>query len=319
MSAVQVTGLQADSAATDSPFSPPLPTKPGERLQWGRLYGAASTLAIASAAAEHKGMVLVPAEDVRSASRLEAELRFFLADTDLEVLGFPDWETLPYDVFSPLPELISQRLLTLHRLAEMQRGVLVVPVATLLQQLPPRDYLEAHTLMIGVGDTLDPDRFRQRLERAGYRCVSQVVAHGEFAVRGSLIDFFPMGHAEPFRIDLFDDEVESIRTFDPDNQRSRDKVPYIRSLPARELPLDEEGIGRFRRAYRTAFEGDPQRSLIYREVSEGNAPGGIEYYLPLFYEKTSSLFDYLPVNTLAVQWEGSGDAAEAFLGQVADR
>ncbi len=319
MSAVEVAGLQTGSVATCSPLSPPLPAKPGERLQWGRLYGAASTLAVASAAAGHQGMVLVPAEDVRSASRLEAELRFFLADTDLEVLGFPDWETLPYDVFSPLPELISQRLLTLHRLAEMQHGILVVPVATLLQQLPPRDYLDAHTLMIGVGDTLNPDRFRQRLERAGYRCVSQVVAHGEFAVRGSLIDFFPMGHTEPFRIDLFDDEVESIRTFDPGNQRSRDKVPHIRTLPAREVPLDEEGIGRFRRAYRTAFEGDPQRSLIYREVSEGNAPGGIEYYLPLFYEKTSSLFDYLPENTLAVQWEGTGNAAEAFLEQVFDR
>ena len=262
MSVVQAPGIEANSAATCSPLSPPLPAKPGERLQWGRLYGAASSLAVASAAARHKGMVLVPAEDVQSASRLEAELRFFLAGADLEVLGFPDWETLPYDVFSPLPELISQRLLTLHRLAEMQRGVLVVPVATLLQRLLPQNYLEAHTLMIEVGDTLDPDRFRQRLERAGYRCVSQVVAHGEFAVRGSLIDFFPMGHAEPFRLDLFDEEVESIRIFDPDSQRSRDKIPHIRTLPAREFPLDEEGIGRFRQAYRTAFEGECLRHQV---------------------------------------------------------
>jgi len=309
----------APASAIRSPLHPPLPGKPGERLQWGRLYGAASGLAVASAAAQHQGMLLVAAQDVQSAARLEAELHFFLAGSDLQVLGFPDWETLPYDIFSPLPELISQRLLTLHRLAEVRRGVLVVPVPTLLQRLPPRDYLEAHTLAIEVGDTLDSDRFRRRLERAGYRCVSQVVAHGEFAVRGSVIDFFPMGHNEPFRLDLFDDEVESIRTFDPDSQRSQTKVPRIRTLPAREMPLDEAGIGRFRSAYRTAFEGDPQRSLIYREVSAGNAPGGIEYYLPLFYEQTSTLFDYLPEETLALHWEETDEAADSFLDQVADR
>jgi transcription-repair coupling factor (superfamily II helicase) len=302
-----------------SPFQPPLPGGAGERLQWGQLSGAAASLAAAHAARRHPALTLAVAEDVQAALRLESELRFFLGGSGLEVLTFPDWETLPYDVFSPLPELVSRRLLTLHRLAELRRGVLVVPVGTLLQRLPPRPYLEAHTLRIEVGERLDLDRFRQRLERAGYRCVSQVVAHGEFAVRGSLLDFFPMGYDAPFRMDLLDDQIDSIRTFDPDSQRSQGTIPAIRSLPARELPLDEEGIARFRKAFRNAFEGDPQRSPIYREVSAGNALGGIEYYLPLFYEQTSTLFDYLPDGVLALQWEGVREAADAFLAQVRER
>jgi transcription-repair coupling factor (superfamily II helicase) len=302
-----------------SPQHPPLPTRRGEHLLWGRLYGCAAALAAANAARIHDGLTLVIAADVQGAARLETELRFFLADSALEVLGFPDWETLPYDIFSPLPELISRRLLTLYRLTIMRRGVLVVPVSTLLQRLPPREYLEAHSLVLKTGDQLHPEQFRRRLERAGYRCVSQVVAHGEFAVRGSLIDLFPMGNDLPLRIDLFDEEVESLRTFDPDSQRSLEKVPEIRTLPAREMPLDEDGIAHFRRAFRTAFEGDPQRSTIYREVSEGNAPGGIEYYLPLFFEHTSTLLDYLPAETLALQWEDTRASAEAFLAQVAER
>jgi transcription-repair coupling factor (superfamily II helicase) len=299
-----------------SPLHPPLPARPGERLLWGRLYGAAGGLAIASAACSYSGLVLVIAEDVQSAARVEAELRYFLTGSGLEVFGLPDWETLPYDVFSPLPELVSQRLLTLHRLTDVERGVLVVPVPTLLQRLPPRDYLEAHTLTIAVGERLDREGFRRRLERAGYRAVSQVVAHGEFSVRGSLVDLFPMGHFRPYRIDLLDEEIDSIRTFDPETQRSQDKVNRVHSLPAREIPLDADGISRFRSAYRNLFEGDPQRSLIYREVSEGNAPGGIEYYLPLFFERTSTLFDYLPEASLVLQSEGTGEAADAFVEQV---
>ncbi len=306
------------TAPLQRPLDPPIPTKDGERLQWGRLYGAAVGLACARAALKHRGLTLVIADDVQAASHMESELRFFLGG-QREVFSFPDWETLPYDVFSPLPELISQRLLTLQRLMDARDGVLVAPVATLLQRLPPRDHIAAHSHAIGVGDTLEPDRFRRRLERGGYHHVSQVVAHGEFTVRGALIDFFPMGHERPYRIDLFDDEVESIRSFDPDSQRSIDKVDAIRSLPAREFPLDEDGIARFRRAYRTEFEGDPQRSLIYREVSEGNAPGGIEYYLPLFFEHTDSLFDYLPEELLVLQSAASRDSAEQFLGQVAER
>ncbi len=314
--------------ANHSPLCPPLPG-PGQRIQWGRLYGACPALALASAAQRHPGLLVALVEDVQAVSRLSGELAFFIdqstlgkdstGDLPLPVLSFPDWETLPYDVFSPLPELVSERLLTLHRLPDLTRGVLVVPVSTMLQRLSPRDYVDGHSLVLGVGERLDLDRTRRGLERAGYQCVSQVIAHGEFAVRGSLLDVFPMGSLEPYRIDLFDDEVESIRTFDPDTQRTREKVPRIRLLPAREFPLSDEAVSAFRQRYRAQIEGDPKRSLIYREVSEGRAPGGLEYYLPLFFETTATLFDYLPAGALVAEGEGVRDAAASFLAAVETR
>ena len=302
-----------------SPLQPPLPLGPGERHQWGRLYGSSLALAIARAAEQGERLILALTPDVQGVARLTAELGFFLDDPETPVLGFPDWETLPYDVFSPLPELISERLLTLHRLPGLKRGVLVAPVATLLQRLAPRHYLDGHSLVLVRGDRLDLDLTRLRLDRAGYQCVSQVIAHGEYAVRGSLLDVFPMGSQEPFRIDLFDAEVESIRTFDPDSQRSRDKVDSIRLLPAREFPLSEEAITGFRQRYRAQFEGNPQASLIYREVSDGHAPGGLEYYLPLFFAETATLFDYLPDPILLIETEGCREAAAGFLEAVARR
>jgi transcription-repair coupling factor (superfamily II helicase) len=306
-------------SSLSTPLTPPLPTQADERLQWGRLYGCSSALAIASAACDYDGLTVAVAPDVQQATQLEQELAFFLHGRDIPVLNFPDWETLPYDIFSPLPELISQRLLTLYRLSSIEKGVLVVPAGTLLQRLPPRSYVDGNSLLLSVGDRLSLDETRQRMEQAGYRCVSQVMAHGEFAVRGSLLDIFPMGNSVPFRIDLFDDEVDSIRTFDPESQRTLDKVERIQMLPAREFPLDEAGIKRFRQAYRLQFEGDPQRSHIYREVSEGNAPGGLEYYLPLFFEQMASLFDYLPEQRLTLQLESVRDEAEQFLAQAAER
>jgi transcription-repair coupling factor (superfamily II helicase) len=302
------TEAAAGTVAADffSPLSPPLPARAGERLLWGRLYGSSRALAIARAVESAPGPVLAVEKDVQAASRLQVELGFFLGGSDLPVLGFPDWETLPYDQFSPLPELVSERLLTLHRLPTLERGILVVPTGTLLQRLPPREFLDGHSLVLALGDHLDREAMRRRLQRAGYQCVSQVIAHGEFAVRGSLLDLFPAGSDMPFRIDLFDEEVESIRTFDPDTQRSRDKVANIQLLPARELPLDEEAIAAFRRRYRSAFEGDPKQSLIYREVSSGSVPGGIEYYLPLFFERTATLFDYLPEGRLRSRRPSAG-------------
>jgi len=257
--------------------------------------------------------------DVQAAARLTEEIRFFLDDPTLEVLGFPDWETLPYDVFSPLPELVSQRLLTLHRLRGLRRAVLVVPIATLMQRLLPASFLDASSLVLGISDQLDLDPFRRRLEAAGYQCVSQVMTHGEFAVRGSLIDLFPMGSDEPYRIDLFDQEVDSIRTFDPETQRTDRKLTRISLLPAREFPLDEAAIARFRQAYRERLEGDPQRSLIYRGISEGQVPGGIEYYLPLFHESTATLFDYLPAGSIAVFDHHLDEHARQFFDRVTER
>ena len=311
------------SAAPHSAINPPLPTRPGERLLWGRLYGAGAALAMAEAARRHRGLVLALAEDVQAAARLRSELQFFLggpAGEDVPpLLAFPDWETLPYDVFSPLPELVSERLLTLHRLPDLQRGVLVVPVATLIQRLAPRDFVDGHSMVLEVGDRLDLDATRRRLERAGYACVSQVMQHGEFAVRGSLLDLFPMGSQEPLRIDLLDDEVDSIRTFDPDTQRTRERLRRVRLLPARELPLTEDAISAFRQRYRATFEGDPKASLVYREVSEGRSPGGLEYYLPLFFEQTATLFDYLPDGTLLLEPDGCREAARGFLEGVEGR
>ena len=302
-----------------SPFEPPLPGKAGERLQWGRCPGATPGLAIASAAKAWPGLVVAVTRDLQQARRLQQELNLFLQGSDLPILHFPDWETLPYDVFSPLPELVSERLLTLHRLQEARRGVLVVPAATLQQRILPPGYLELHALILETGQRLEIDSFRQRLERAGYQCVSQVMGHGEFAVRGSLLDLYPMGSEVPYRIDLFDDEIDSIRTFDPETQRTVEKVEAIRLLPAREFPIDEEAVTRFRRNWRNRFEGDPQASLIYREVSEGRLPGGIEYYLPLFHENTATLFEYLAEDTLVIQGEGVREEAEQFFGQVSER
>ncbi len=303
----------------DSPLDPPLPNRPGERLMWGRLYGAGAALAIANAARRHPGLVLALVEDVQAAASLGAELGFFLAGSDLPLIDFPDWEILPYDVFSPLPELVSARLLTLHRLPGLARGVLVVPVGTLMQRLPPPAYVDGQSLVLAVGDRLDLDRTRRRLERAGYSCVSQVIGHGEYAVRGSLLDVFPMGSQVPLRIDLFDQEVETIRTFDPESQRSKEQIELIRLLPAREFPLDETAIAGFRQRYRASFEGDPQTSLIYREVSEGRTPGGLESYLPLFFERTATLFDYLPDGVLALESADARDRAAVFFDDVGRR
>ncbi|BAO44505.1 transcription-repair coupling factor [Thiolapillus brandeum] len=300
-------------------MAPLLPAKAGQRLQWGRCLGASLELAIARTARQWQGMVVVITPDVQEASRLEQQLSFFLKEGKLPILHFPDWETLPYDLFSPLPELVSQRLFTLHQLQKTQQGILIVPAATAQQRILPPEYLDAHSLALDTGDTLQLEPFRLRLERAGYHCVSQVMAHGEFAVRGSLLDLFPMGAPRPYRIDLFDDEIDSIRLFNPETQRSEEKVDGIRLLPAREFPVDEAAIKRFRRQYRNQFEGDPQSSLIYREVSEGNFPGGLEYYLPLFYEETATLFDYLGEDTLIIHGDELPQDADHFYTQVEER
>jgi transcription-repair coupling factor (superfamily II helicase) len=309
----------APTTAHAAVLEPPLPQGAAERLLWGRLYGAAAALAIANAACQAGRPILAAVPDMPAAERLREELGFFLRGAEVPVLTFPDWETLPYDVFSPLPELVSERLLTLHRLPGLSRGVLVVPVATLMQRLPPRAFVDGHALVLGVGDRLDLDATRTRLTRSGYQCVSQVIAHGEFAVRGALLDVFPMGSQLPLRIDLFDDEVESIRTFDPDSQRSIDKLTQVRMLPAREYPTDEDAIAGFRQRWRATIDADPKASIIYREVSEGRMPGGIEYYLPLFFDDTATLFDYLPETTLGFEHADVRDAADDALARIEER
>ncbi len=317
-SVVEESSLAA--TATADPFRPPLPRKAGERLVWGHLFGSAFGLVLSRAARQARGPLVLITADVATAHRLEDELSFYLAqDGEVPVLSFPDWETLPYDIFSPHQDIVSRRLEALYRLPSLERGVVIVPAATAMHRLAPRDYIEAHSLVLETGDTLDLDAFRLKLERNGYRCVAQVMEHGEFAVRGSIVDLFPMGSELPYRIDLFDDDVESLRLFDPESQRSMKKVEAIRLLPAREFPLDEEAISRFRRAFRIAFEGDPARANVYRDISDGIASPGIEYYLPLFFEQTATLFDYLPQNATVILEEGMIDAARQFWSESEER
>ena len=294
---------------------------PGQQqsIHWPSLTEGGYALAIANAAQRFAGLTMAITADSQTALRLQAELDFFTAAADFDTLVFPDWETLPYDVFSPHQDIIAQRLTSLYRLPTLRNGILIVPVATLLQRLLPRSYLDSHTLLLSVGEQLDPNAFRLRLEAAGYSYVSQVMEHGEFTIRGSLLDLFPPSSEHPLRIDLFDDEIESIRQFDPETQRSIQQIKQIDLLPAREFPLTKEAISRFRQNFRSTFGGDPQRSPLYREVSNAAAPSGIEYYLPLFYDTTATLFDYLPDATLVTSLPGVTSAIDAFLEQVAER
>ncbi|MFO7604617.1 MAG: transcription-repair coupling factor [Gammaproteobacteria bacterium] len=287
-----------DTQALQSPLRPSLDFTAGRHLRWGQLYGCGAALVMSQAARAFDGLVVVITHDARQALLLEEELQFFLAGSGIEQLNLPDWETLAYDSFSPHQDIISERLRSLYRLPRLHKGILLLPVQTLMQRLPPRAYLDKHCLLIESGQKLDLSAFRLQLDQSGYQCVSSVIEHGEFAVRGSILDLFPMGSPLPLRIELFDDEIESIRSFDPESQRSLDKVEKLELLPAREFPVDPEAISRFRQNFRSQFEGDPQRSLIYHEVSKGMMPGGIEYYFPLFHEQTATLFDYLPDNTL---------------------
>lgn len=302
-----------------SPLSPVLPKSRNEWISWGRLYGNSTGLPIFTAAEQYNGLVVVIAPDSQHANRLETELNFYASGSQINIFQLPDWETLPYDLFSPHQDIISQRLETLYHLPDLSKGILIVPVATFMQRLMPNSYLQANSLILETGNQLQPEEMRRKLEQAGYNCVSQVMEHGEFAIRGSLIDLFPMGANTPYRIDLFDDEVESIRTFNPDTQLSIDKVSSIRLLPAREFPLNDESIKKFRQAYRVRFEGDPQQSLVYRDVSQGIAPAGIEYYLPLFFDQTETLQDYLPSSALFISYQDQHIAAEHFREQVEER
>lgn len=295
-----------------------LPDKLLKASRWGRLYGASESLAIAEFASGHDGLSVVVAPSTSELLQLEIELQFFAGEqTPVHVLG--DWETLTYDRVSPHQDIISQRIRTLYSLGEAKRGILLLTSAALMQRLPPRQFLDQHALMIKTGNTLALAEFRVRLVEAGYRLVTQVEEHGEFAVRGSILDLFPMSSYKPFRVEFFDDEIETIRTFDVDTQRGLEKAELIELLPAHEFPLNEEGIALFRRQYRNAFAAESKNTPIYQAVSEGHAPSGIEYYMPLFFEETSSLFSYLPEAVSFILVDGSVQAMEQFEANTQDR
>ena len=297
---------------------PLLPSKAQLHVRWGQLYGSATSLWLAEAARKASGPLLVIAADTRQASRMEDELRFF-CEPGSYIEHFPAWETLPYDLFSPHPDIVSQRLRMLATLPRLAKGIIVVALETALQRLPPQTYIDGHAFDLSVGEVLDLAAFRDRLSGAGYVASSQVMTPGEFAVRGSIIDLYPMGSPAPYRIDLFDDEVESIRVFDPETQRSGDRAQALRLLPAREFPLTAEGIQNFKRRFRNRFPGDLTRMGIYRDIAEGAPPPGIEYYLPLFFDATATLFDYLPGNTIVAAETDLQGAAAQVVGEIASR
>ena len=299
-------------------LDPALPHPEAPRVKWGKLYGAAAALAIAEAAAQAKGPLIVIAQSTRDAEALSDEIRFF-AGAALGVRVFPDLETLPYDSFSAHPDITSARLATLAELPRARSGVWLVAVDTLMQRLAPRSYVEAYSLKVHVGETLDLEALRAQLTLAGYASVTQVVAHGEFAVRGSLLDVFPMGSETPYRIDLLDRDVDSIRRFDPDSQRSLDKLERIALLPARETPLNPEAVREFRRRYRLRFTGDLSEQAIYRDVSAGIASGGIEFFLPLFFERVSHLFEYLPPGSIIVEMNDAASAVDDLWKGIVER
>ena len=301
-----------------SVFNPVFPAVAGERIDWQQLHGSARALAITEAARQADALLLVLTTDTLSATQLQQAIDFY-AGGEVPVHLLPGWETLPYDQFSPYQDIISERLSVLARLPAMRTGIVLVPVQTAMHRLPPRDYIEAHSLQLHQGQTLEREVFRERLLRSGYQCVSQVMEHGDFAVRGSLIDIYPMGAEQPCRIDLFDDVIDSLRTFDPEDQRSVDSLDKIEMLPAREFPLNEDAIARFRANWRSQFEGRAMDCPVYRDVSEGLASAGIEYYLPLFFAGVSVLFDYLPEQTLVLLDAGIEAAADAFREELGGR
>ncbi|MNK04454.1 Transcription-repair-coupling factor [compost metagenome] len=275
--------------------------KPATRFVLPPVHGSADAFVLAQAAAElksQKRMLTVVVAHASDAQRLLAEIPWFGSEpNELRCHLLPDWETLPYDAFSPHQDLVSERLATLYEVLNGHCDVLIVPATTALVRMAPPAFLASYTFFFKQGETLDEAKLKAQLQLAGYSPVKQVMSPGEYSVRGGLIDIYPMGSVLPYRIDLFGDTIDSIRTFDADSQRSLYPVKEVRLLPAREFPMDEEARTAFRGRWREIFEGDPSRSVIYKDIGSGIASAGIEYYLPLFFEQTNTLFDYLPADT----------------------
>lgn len=296
----------------------------GKRYTLPQPAGSADALLLARLGTREKAagkLTAIITSDATTAQRLMDEITFFAPD--LRCALFPDWETLPYDTFSPHQDLISERLATLWRIQQRDKetgaDVVIVPATTALYRLAPPSFLAGYTFQFKVKQKLDETRLKAQLTLAGYSHVTQVVSPGEYAVRGGLIDLFPMGSPVPYRVDLFDDEIDSIRTFDPDSQRSLYPVPEVRLLPGREFPMDDEARARFRSRWRELLDGDPTKSRIYKDMGNGVATAGIEYYLPLFFEETATVFDYLGESATVVLHGDLEPAFQRFWQDTKDR
>jgi transcription-repair coupling factor (superfamily II helicase) len=293
---------------------------PGKRYTLPRPLGSADALLLARLARQHadaRRLLAVFTAEPSDAQRLADELPFF--EPNLRVAVFPDWETLPYDTFSPHQDLISERLATLWRMREGDVDVVLMPATTALTRLAPPSFLAGTTFHFKQKTRLDEARLKAQLTLAGYQHVSQVVSPGEYAVRGGLIDLFPMGSPVPYRVDLFGDEVDSIRTFDPDSQRSLYPVPEVRLLPGREFPMDEAARKAFRARWREQIEGDPTKSRVYKDIDQGIASGGIEYYLPLFFDEPGTIFDYVGEQAALMLHGKVDEALEHFWADTRER
>ncbi|MBN1684069.1 MAG: transcription-repair coupling factor [Gammaproteobacteria bacterium] len=295
-----------------------LPQESTDKANWCNLYGCARALACAHVGAGNNAPTVIITPDSLMAYQLEAELSFFL-DKKIPILNFCDLETLPYDTLSPHRDIISQRIKILNQLPELSCGILIVSIKTLFQRLAPSSFFSGSGLAISTRQHIDMDPFRKNLEQKGYFAASQVMEHGEFAIRGSIIDLFPMGAKQPFRIDLFDNEVDSIRTFDPETQRSIQKINEINLLPAYEFSFSDGSIELFRENFRKHFDVNPMNCPIYQDTIEKRYTPGIEYYLPLFFEETASIFDYLSKDSLIIQFEKIFQQAETFWQEINHR
>lgn len=302
-----------------TPFIDRFPTV-GEKAALPMPSGSGDALMLTSIVAQakqEKRPVCIVCEDAMTTQRLESELSWFFPQ--FKIISFPDWETLPYDPFSPHQDLISARLAALYQMMRRDIDVVLVAVTTAMQRVAPATHLAAHVFMLKQGDVIDVNALRHQLATAGYHAVTQVMAPGEFSVRGGLIDLFPMGSPVPYRLDLFGNELETIRIFNIDDQRSAETVSEIRMLPAREYPLDDTARKKFRQAFRETFEGDPSRSMLYKDVSNGLTPNGLEYYLPLFFEETTTFLSYLTEDAQLVLHGNIAHACEVFWSEIQQR
>ncbi|MFV8758528.1 transcription-repair coupling factor, partial [Yersinia enterocolitica] len=294
-----------------------LPTRRGDTRQLGQLTGSACAVECAEIIERHDGPVMLITPDMQTALRLRDEIQQF---SPRPVNTLSDWETLPYDSFSPHQDIISARLSCLYHLPTMERGVIILPINTLMQRVCPHEFLHGHALVMKKGQHLSRDKLRAQLEQAGYRSVDQVMEHGEFATRGALLDLYPMGSEEPYRIDFFDDDIDSLRVFDVDTQRTLSEVDQINLLPAHEFPIDKNAIELFRSQWREQFEVRRDAEHIYQQVSKGIWPAGIEYWQPLFFNQPlPTLFSYLPENTLLINTGSLESSAERFWQDVNQR
>lgn len=303
-----------------TPLNPPLLKKNDTKVRWSGLKGSSASLAIYELAkSADQAPLLLIASDIQSARRYQQELSFFSGKSALPIFLFPDWETLPYDHFSPHQDLISERLYTLYRMPLISQGIIIIALPTLMHRLMPPEHLRGNSLAMNIGEKISFQNLREQLITAGYHSVNQVMEHGEFAIRGSIIDIYPMGNSLPFRIELFDDEIETIRSFNPENQLTLEKLEHIKLLPAKEYPLTPAAIELFRQNWRIQFSGNPKEALIYQRISNGESVAGVEYYLSLFYQELSTFFDYLPPTTELILTTDLFSTAEHFWLEVEQR